>query len=209
MQLVNAHVYPMGTFLLGKDRKDTLHGIFCWSAEQIALIARDWRLSFKDELRLAKLFMAEMIDTQSRNEPQLVHGIGAGLIEEQFALLKNVRDITKPGTTVPLEQGRIYARTQSLEERERDAALLLYITPEGEATLAHVRTQDQAAEILIWEDWMRENGYEIIVGTMKTLPRYDRFNQHPMFIHGSLVEQLITAQVIYKQFFPEDSTARN
>lgn len=209
MQLVNAHIYPMGTFLLGRDRKNAPHGIFCWSAEQIALVARDWRFTLKDEVRLGKIVLKEQIAMKSDQEPQLIHGIGAALIDDQFTLLQDVREITKPGTTVPLAQGRIYSRTQSTRRQEQDAALLFYITPEGQATLAHVRTQDQAAELLMWEDWMRENGIEIVRGAMKILPEHDRFNQHLTFVSGDLIQQIITAQIIYQQFFPDNAAARN
>jgi len=209
MKLVNAHVYPTGTYILAKDRRETLHGIFCWSAEQIALTALDWRFSPKDERQLAKLFMQELIDIRSPLEPQLIHGIGAGLIEDQFVLLKNVREITKPGTTVLLPQGHVYYRAQSAISHVQDAALFFYITSEGQATLAHVCTQDHAAEILMWEDWIQDSERKIIEHTIRTLPAHDPFNQHPTFIRGDLVTQLIMAQMVYKQFFPEDSTARN
>lgn len=209
MQLVNAHIYPTGAFLFGKDRKDTPHGIFCWSAEQIAFIANDWRLTYKDEMRLGRNMLKAEINMRSRQSPQLIHGNGASLIDTQFTLLQDVREITKPEVTIPLAQGHIYYRAHSTRQQEQDAALLFYITPEGEATLAHVRTQDQAAELLIWEDWMRENSIEIIRGAMKILPEHDRFNQHLTFVYGDLIQQIITAQVIYRQFFPDNAAANN
>jgi hypothetical protein len=181
MQLVNAHIYPTGTFLLGRDRKNTPHGVFCWSAEQIALIASDWRLTQKDERRLGEILLKEEISITANQEPQLIHGIGAALIDEQFKTLQNIRDITKPGTTIPLTRAQIYHQVLSHKPQEQEAALLFYITPKGEATLAHIRTQDQAAELFMWEDWMQESGVEIIHSAMCILPENDRFNQHITF----------------------------
>lgn len=210
MQLVSSHIYSFGTFLLGTDRKRVCHGVFCWSAEQIAAIAHDWRLPPKDETRLTKIFMAHDIAVQSDQEPQLIHGVGAALINHQFETLQNMREVTDPRRTVPLSQGHIYFRAQSREHREQDAALLFYITPDGLATLAHVRTQDQAAELLRWEDWMEDDDNRILVEkTIETLPEFDRFNQQSTIIHGDLIRELITAQVIYRSFFPDDPTARN
>lgn len=210
MQLVSAHIYSVGTYLLGIDRKQVRHGVFCWSAEQIAHMIRDWRLSTKEEVRLTKTFMAHNIVLKSEQEPRLIHGVGASLIDHQFKTMQEVREIADPRKTVPLNHGHIYFRTLPPEQRTPEAALLFYITPDGLATLAHVRTQDQAAELLRWEDWMEEdNNRDIVENAIATLPEYDPFNQRSAIIHGDLVQQLITAQVIYQSFFPNDPAARN
>lgn len=210
MQLLSAHIYSAGTYLLGVDRKQVRHGIFCWSAEQIATLMRKWDFTSAEETRLTKIFMAHNVAAKSKQKPQFINGIGASLIDHQFKMMQEVREIADPRQTVPLTHGRIYFRTLPPEQRTSEAALFFYITPEGHATLAHVRTQDQAAELLQWEDWMEEDVNRDIVDTaIATLPEYDPFNQQSAIIHGDLIQQLITAQVIYQSFFSTDPTARN
>lgn len=210
MRLISNYVQPSGTYLLGQDRKGTHHGVFCWSAEQIAAYARDWRLNFKEETKLAKTFMAAEITVQSEEQPRVIHGVGAALIDYQFETLAHVRDLTDPRRPFPLKQGRIYFRTQARSRKENEAALLFYITPEGQATLAHVRTQDQAAELLRWEDWMQDDtNKDIVDRAIETLPEYDPFFQQSTLIHGELVQELIKAQLIYKSFFSTDPATCN
>jgi hypothetical protein len=210
MKLVRDYIHPAGSYLLGQDRRGVCHGIFCWSAEQITAISRDWRLTPKEENRLVKTFMQQEIELRSKQEPRMIHGVGAALVDHQFQTLRHVREITDPRRTKPLTQGHIYFRTQAKAHQEHEAALLFYVTPEGKATLAHIRTQDQAAELLKWEDWMVDDtNHGIVEMAIDTLPEFDRFNQQSTIIHGDLIQQLIAAQVIYLSFFPNDPTVRN
>lgn len=209
MQLKNAYIYQIGTFLFGVDRKHIPHGVFCWSAEQIAFMASEWRFADKDKVRLTKAVMQEKICMRSDKEPELIHGIGARLINNQFAKLENLRVVPKSKQLIPLPHGRIYVQALPPEPCEPDTVLLLYITPEGHPTLAHMRTQDQAEELLKWEDWMEEHGHDTIHDAIHTLPEHDRFNQHPAYVRGAIVEQLIVTHVMYPSYFPDIPTARN
>lgn len=208
MQLVSAHINPLGNFLLGLDKKLKYHGVFCWSAEQIAAFTREWRLNSKEERILADALIEQEINIKTNRDPDVVHGIGAALIGKQFATVQQVRELVNPRTTVTLEQGRVYFRTKPLEARAHEATLLFYVTPEGAATLAHMRTKDQAAKLLR-ENWINEDGREVIKNAIRTLPTQDDACLHPTYIQGLLIQQIITAQLLYRSLFPEEVTARN
>lgn len=208
MRLMRADIDLKGNFLLGLDRRNNYHGAFCWSAEQIATLIYDWRVPPKEERLVTKKLIELDINLKSDREPQLIHGIGASLIGQQFARLQDVSEIVDPRTKINLAQGRIYFRSEPKEHRPREANLLFYITPEGNATLAHLRTRDQAQELL-WQDWIDPNGRLLIEQTAQTLPEWDEARLHPTYVEGEIVSKLITADVIYHSFFPEDPIARN
>ncbi len=211
MRLVSAHISPLGNFLLGLDCKLKYHGVFCWSALHIAEFAHDWRISQEDVRLLVKAMIANEIDLFTNRDPEIVHGIGAALIGKQFATMKHVREIVHKNASATLTNGRIYFHTKPSDAPHiHEATLLFYVTPEGSATLAHLRTKDQAANLLLWEeDWIDESGREQIEKTMDALREEDPSSLRPTYVQGRLIQQLITAQILYRSLFPEDEIARN
>ena len=199
-----SYISSKGSYLLGKDRRGVTHGVFCWSAEQLVKHMTDWRFADRDVTRLTKKLMAHNIVVKSDKTPRVIHGIGARLIGDQLSLMQEVNQIIHPRTNVRLNNGLIYARADTHTHDALDHAnVFLYVTPDGQSTLAHVCTQDQAAELLHWEDWMHEDEHRSLVeSAIRTLPTIDRFNQEATIINGDLVQDMIRTQLIYTKLFP-------
>ncbi len=209
MQLVRSYVYPEGTYLLGMDRENKPHGMFCWSAEDIAFTARDWRLSQKDEATLAKRFMHASIPITSQKSKEMVHGIGAEFIDQQFTTLQHIREINPTRTSAVLNAEQLLLQQFQIRNRRAEVGILLYTSSDGDPSLALLHTRSDFDELMQSEPWIESCSDLQIWRTRSLFPDHDRFNQHPLFLYGPLIRELIVAHVLYLRYFPPDPAARN